>query len=172
MEGLINKLKENKAKKIIITGGNSIYINKFSKDIAHTLGVYLNEEYNVINEGTLPEKVKEINEYLDDKVNCVISGSNLTHNVDLIKVDFIIFIKNKSKNATRNSEQDQKDKDDILERVISIHNDSQILNPTDFVLQDSYKLKLRFFEYWVVPQLLFNPTKNTYLINEESILVV
>tara|TARA_Y100000385_G_scaffold283028_1_gene338480 strand:- start:61 stop:579 length:519 start_codon:yes stop_codon:yes gene_type:complete len=172
MENLINKLKETKPKKILVTGGNPIYINKFSKDISATLSIYFKEEYNVINDSILCSDINEINKVINKKNNCVISGCNLLHNSDLINVDFIIFIKNNSNNATRNIEQDQKDKDDVLERVISIHNDSQILNPTDFVLQNSYNLKLRFFEYWVVPQLLFNPTKNTYLIKEESIVVI
>ena len=94
------------------------------------------------------------------------------HCCDLLNVDFIIFIENKLDNATRNKEQDKKSKDDILERSISIHNETKILNPPDFMLEDVYKVKLRFFEYWVVPQLLFNPIKNTYLIKEESIVVI
>ena len=173
MENLINKLKENKPNKILVTGGNKIHINKFSKDIADTMANFFNLEYKVINDESLnSQELVEVNNEIKKYDHCVISGSDLVHFSDILNVDFIIFIENNPDNANRNKERDKKHKDDILERAIQIHNESQILNPPDFMLEDSYKVKLRFFEYWVVPQLLFNPTKNTYLIKESSIVVV
>tara|TARA_B110000908_G_C10251637_1_gene452474 strand:+ start:518 stop:1039 length:522 start_codon:yes stop_codon:yes gene_type:complete len=170
MKNLISRLLEDKPNRILVTGSNEIQINKLTEDIKNLLSNELNKDYQTLNGVDLIDvDYLSINKKIKNIDHLLISGHNLIHKADLLDVNFILFVENKVINATRDKCKEEEQKERILERSINIYRTGEYLNPEDFRLKDLYSLSKRFYEYWVMPQLLFDTSKNTYIIKEEDI---
>ena len=162
MKKLLDKISEVKPNKILVTGTNKLFVNKFSHELTNILNEIHNKNYSCIfnEENFLVEK---FNETIKDKKNIIISATNLLHVADLIDVNLIVFVDN---NHKVKDEIDNKYKQLILNRVKEI---GEPLTLDYFNCSNIYKLRLKFFEYWIMPSLLFDVNKNTFIIKEYEI---
>ena len=164
MKKILDKIKDVKPNKILVTGANNIYINKFCHELSTTLTEEYEKKYSCFfTEENKNLSVNKLNEKIKPLDNIIISGTGILHVCDLINVDLIVFVENTYK---KSDIEDNDYKDLILKRVEQI---GEPLKLDYFNYTNIYLLRLKFFEYWVMPSLLFDTKKNTCILKEYEI---